>query len=114
MRKTCFLLALSTMTLASLAFAESWSGQLIDSGCYDKQQSATGCDATGATKSFALNVSGKVYKLDASGNQKATAALKNRADRAADPSKPQSTEIMAKVDGTEHDGTIAAQTIDVQ
>jgi hypothetical protein len=114
MRKTCFLLTLSMMTLASLAFAESWSGNLIDSSCYDKQQSATGCDATGVTKSFALNVSGKVYKLDASGNQKAASALKNRADRAADPSKPQSTEIRAKVDGAEHDGTIAAQTIEVQ
>jgi hypothetical protein len=102
MRKTCFLLTLSMMTLASLAFAESWSGKLIDSSCYEKQQSATGCDATSATKSFALEASGKVYKLDASGNKKAGAALKNRADRAADPSKPQSTEIMATVEGTEH------------
>jgi hypothetical protein len=113
MRKTLCLLTLS-LTLGSLAFAESYSGKLIDAGCYEKQQNATGCDATGATKAFALDVSGKVYKLDASGNQKASTALKSRADRAADPSKPQSKEIMAKVEGTESGGTITAESIEVQ
>jgi hypothetical protein len=113
MRKTCCLLTLS-LTIAALAFAESFAGKLIDANCYEKQQSSTGCTATGATKSFALDVSGKVYKLDASGNQKASTALKSRADRAADPSKPQSTEIMAKVEGTESGGTISAESIEVQ
>ncbi len=113
MQKTCYLLTLS-LTFAAFAFADSWSGKLIDHSCYEKQQSATGCDATGATKSFALEVSGKVYKLDAAGNQKASTALKSRADRAADPSKPQSSEIMAKVDGTERGGTITAENIEVQ
>jgi hypothetical protein len=113
MRKTLCLLTLS-VTLSTLAFAGSWSGKLIDASCYDKQQSATGCDASGATRSFALDVSGKVYKMDAAGNQKASAALKNRADRAADPTKPPSTEVMARVEGTEKDGMIAAETIEVQ
>jgi len=113
MRKTFCLLTLS-LTLAALAFAESWAGRLIDANCYEKQKSATGCDATGATKSFGVDVSGKVYKLDASGNQKASTALKSRADRAADPSKPQSSQIIAKVEGTESGGTITAESIEVQ
>jgi len=113
MRKTCYLTILST-ALAISAFGANWSGKLLDASCYDKQQSATGCDASGTTTSFALDVSGKVYKLDAAGNQKATAAIKNRADRAADPAKPPSTEIMAKVEGTEHGTTIAAESVEVQ
>jgi hypothetical protein len=113
MRKTCCLLTFG-LTLTALALADNWSGKLIDASCYEKQQSSTGCDATGATKSFALDVSGKVFKLDASSNEKASTALKSRADRAADPSKPQSSEVMAKVEGTEHGGTITAETVEVQ
>jgi hypothetical protein len=113
MRKTCYLTILST-ALAISAFAANWSGKLIDASCYDKQQSATSCDANGTTTSFALDVAGKVYKLDAAGNQKASAAVKNRADRAADPSKPLSTEVMAKVEGTEHGNTIATESVEVQ
>jgi hypothetical protein len=112
MRKTYCLLAAS-MTLSTLVFAANWSGKLIDGSCYDKQQTSAGCDASSATKNFALDVDGKVFKLDSAGNEKAAAALKNRADRIADPSKPVSPEVMAKVEGTESGGTIAVETIDV-
>src|ERR1035438_4522914 len=108
MRKTCYLIILSTALVIS-AFGANWSGKLLDARCYDKQQSATGCDVKGTTTSFALDVSGKVYKLDAAGNPKATAPPRNRADRAADPAKPPSMEIMAKVEGSEHGNTIAAE-----
>lgn len=113
MRMTLSLLMLS-MSLSTLALADSWSGKLVDAVCYDKQQSTAGCDATSATKTFALDVSGKVFKFDESSNAKAATALKNRADRAADPTKPQSTEIKAKVDGTESSGMIVAAAIEVQ
>jgi hypothetical protein len=113
MRKTCCLLALP-LAFTTLALADSFSGKLVDATCYEKQQSSTGCDATGATKAFAIEASGKVYKLDATGNQKAATALKSRADQAADPSKPQSTMVMAKVEGTESGGTITTQSIEVQ
>ena len=113
MRKSCYLVMLST-ALAISAFAANFSGKLIDAGCYEKQKSAAACDATGSTTSFALDVAGKVYKLDAAGDQKASAAVKNRADRAADPSKPPSPQIMAKVEGTESGNTIAAESVDVQ
>ncbi len=96
-----------------VALAESYSGKLLDASCYDQQKKATACDATSSTTSFALEASGAVYKLDSAGNTKASAALKNRADR-VDPSKPQSKEVMAKIDGSEKGGTIAVTSIDVQ
>jgi hypothetical protein len=98
---------------AALALAESWSGNLLDASCYEKQKTAASCEATVMTTAFALDVSGKVYKLDESGNSKASAALKNRADR-AEPGKTASPIVMAKVDGMEKGGTIAVETINVQ
>jgi len=95
------------------ALAESYSGKLLDASCYDQQKKASACDATSTTASFALEASGMVYKLDSACNAKASAALKNRADR-VDPSKTQSKEVMAKIDGTEKGGTIAVTSIDVQ
>ena len=113
MRKLLSLFAFSSV-FAMLAFAGDWSGKLIDASCYSQQKSATTCAASSTTTAFALDVSGKVYNLDASGNSKATSAMKNRADRAADPANPQAKEIMAKVSGTESGGTITVDSIDVQ
>lgn len=112
MRKIMSVVAL-TGAFSMLAFAENYSGKLLDSACYDQQKKADSCEASSATSSFAIEVSGKVYKLDASGNSKAATALKSRADR-SDPSKKQSKDVMAKVDGTEKGGTIAVESIDVQ
>ena len=97
-----------------MAFAESWSGKLLDASCFDQKKTSAGCDATSKSKAFALDVSGTVYKLDAAGNSKAADALKNRADRAADPNKPGATEVTAKVNGAEKGGTITVESIDVQ
>ena len=113
MRKLLSLFAFSSV-FAMLAFGGDWSGKLIDASCYSQQKSATTCAASSTTTAFALDVSGKVYNLDASGNSKATSAMKNRADRAADPANPQAKEIMAKVSGTESGGTITVESIDVQ
>jgi hypothetical protein len=98
---------------AMVALAESYSGKLLDASCYEQQKKATACDATSTTSSFAIEASGTVYKLDNAGNTKASAALKNRADR-VDPSKPQAKEVMAKIDGTEKGGTITVTDISVQ
>ena len=96
-----------------LALAETWSGKLLDAGCYDQQKNAVSCSATSHTTVFALDASGTVYKLDRGGNAKAVAALKNRTDR-SDPNHPQSMEVMAKVEGSEKGGTITVDTIDIQ
>ncbi len=113
MRKTFYLLALSA-ALSTVAFAESYTGKLLDATCYQSTNKAENCNASGATTAFALQVSGKVLNLDESGNQKAAAAVKNRADRAVDPNQLQSAGIMAKVEGTEAGGTITTQSIDIQ
>lgn len=113
MTRIASLVMLATV-FSMLALAESWSGKLLDANCYDQEKKASACNATSATTAFALEATGKVFKLDAEGNSKASAALKNRADRAADPAKPESKEVMAQVTGTEKDGTITVDTIDVR
>lgn len=94
-----------------LAFGETLNGRLLDAGCYDQQKSATSCDPTGSTASFAILVSGKAYKLDDSA--KVAAALKNRADRSTDPGKTPSR-IMAKVTGTKDGDMVKVEEIEVQ
>jgi hypothetical protein len=112
MQKILLLVAFCTVS-SVMAFGATWSGRLIDANCYTQQKKVASCDATGTTTAFALEVSGKVYMLDANGNAKASSALKNRADRAADPNNPQSMEILAKVSGTETGGTINVDSVDV-
>ena len=94
-----------------MAFAETFTGKLIDAACYDQQKSATTCDPTGSTATFALLVSGKAYKLDDGG--KVAEALKNRADRSTDPNKSP-TQIMARVTGTKEGNVLKVEAIEVQ
>ncbi len=102
--------------LSIAAHAEDWTGKLIDATCNDqgKQEKTVSCDATAATTAFALDVSGKIFKLDAAGNAKAATALKYRADPAPDPSKPRLPEVKAKVTGTEAGGMILVESIGLQ
>src|SRR5258707_15647159 len=112
MRRLTILFAL-VAAFMGLALAENWTGKLLDAACYDQEKGAKPCDATSTTAAFAVNVSGKVYKLDEAGNAKAAEAIKSRADRAADPSKPTSGEIAAKVTGTMDGQTIKVESIEV-
>lgn len=102
--------------LSIAAQAEDWVGRLIDAACNDQreQEKTVSCGATSATTAFALDVSGKIYKLDAAGNAKAATALKYGADPASDPSGHQSKEVSAKVTGTEAGGMILVETIGLQ
>lgn len=114
MRRSVTMFALLT-GFSVLMFAKSFDGRLIDATCYDQQKSATTCNPTGATTAFALLVSNQAYKLDDEGNAKATAALKSRADRSADPSQPASNHVTARVSGTlGADNTLKVDTITVQ
>ena len=57
----------------------------------------------------------KVYKLDQKGNAKAVDALKNRADRSADPKAASKGDVVvAKITGTMNDGVVTVETIEVQ
>jgi hypothetical protein len=97
-----------------LAFGETFTGRLIDSACYEQQKNATTCDPTGSTAAFALLISGKAYKLDDVGNTKVAEAIKNRADRAAEPNKAPA-QIMARVTGTkEGDSLLKVEAVEVQ
>jgi len=101
--------------LCSLGLAASWSGNLMDATCYSTQKKADGCAATSKTTAFAImDSSGKFYKLDAKGNTLAAEAVKNRADRAADPNNPHAASLQATVTGTEKDGMIEATAVDVR
>jgi len=66
--------------LSVLAFAENFTGKLVDAGCMDQQKgaAAASCDATASTTMFGIVVSGKTYKFDEAGNAKAAEALKSR------------------------------------
>jgi hypothetical protein len=114
MRKVLLLCGLLAM-FGALAMAENYSGKLLDSSCYDQQKSAKGCDATSSTTSFLLDVNGKVYRLDTTGNTKAADALKNHADRSSNPNKQAGGPINAKVSGT-MDGadTLKVDVIEIQ
>src|SRR5215471_19738208 len=94
------ILAASATLFTTMAFADSFSGKLIDASCATPEKmAAKQCDAGSSTTAFALVVEGKAYKLDDSGNKKAMEAIKNRAERAADPNNPQATQVTAKVTG---------------
>ena len=102
------------LVFSGLALAESFQGRLLDAACYEQNKSAATCDPTGSTTSFALFIANKPYKLDAAGNSKAADALKTRADRASDPTKPLSTMVNAKITGTKEGEHISVETLDLQ
>ena len=98
---------------AALAFADSWSGTLIDANCYAQQKNASPCAATSSTTAFALNSSGQVFTMDDAGNAKASAMLKNRADRTTDENV-KSSPIHVKVTGAKDGDTLKVDDIEVK
>jgi hypothetical protein len=97
-------LGLALGVFAALGYAENWTGKLIDAACHDQQKPAAGekdksdlaaCEASASTTLFAIQTAdGKVYKLDAAGNAKASTALKgNPANKAP------SAEISGSMEG---------------
>ena len=103
--------------VSALAYAETWTGKLIDAKCAEQQENAA-CSATTSTTSFALRVSEKMYKFDAEGNTKAAEALKNSesgAERLVDPESDSSdTGATAKVSGTLSNDEIKVDSIEIQ
>jgi hypothetical protein len=107
-------LAASAALFSTLAFAETWTGRLVDGNCANPDKTAKECDAASSTTSFMLIVDGKAYTLDQTGNKMALDAIKNRADRAADPNNPKSSQIMAKVTGDKDGNTLKVAGVEVQ
>ena len=86
--------------LSTLGFAGTWSGYLVDSRCYASEQDNVSadtttvsrdmnfglqqCGATLKTKRFAIVLNDwSVLKLDAAGNEKAAAMVRNHSRRSA-------------------------------
>jgi len=102
---------------AVLGLADTFSGNLIDASCLAKPNPTIAtCQPTSSTTTFALvDTSRKVYKLDDKGNSKAADALKNRADRSADPNAASKADmITAKITGTMADGIVTVEAIEVR
>ena len=101
---------------AVLGLADTFSGNLIDASCLAKPNpTVASCQPTSSTTTFALvDNSQKVYKLDDKGNSKAADALKNRADRSADPkATSKSDALTAKITGTVANGVVTVEAIEV-
>lgn len=85
--KTVAKLGIGLFFVAGLAFSiEEYRGKLLDASCYNNsstsQRKATEklaqtCAPTASTGDFALQIGGKVRKLDAAGNSKAVTAFKD-------------------------------------
>lgn len=102
---------------AALGLAETYMGNLIDASCLDKPNPTVAtCQPSSSTTAFALvDNTQKVYKLDQTGNTKAADALKNRADRAADPNATGKVDVVeAKITGTMNAGIVAVETIEIR
>jgi len=98
-----------------LAIAADMSGSLLDETCYNSHKQAATCQATASTTTFAFMSSGKVYKLDSTGNEKAATAMKSRADRSKEPGQPtKDNAVAATVSGAVTGDTIQVDTISVQ
>jgi hypothetical protein len=116
MMKTVAKLGFVLGAFAAMGYAESWTGKLIDATCHDRSQQnpaeskqksdLASCDASASTTSFAIQTAdGKVYKLDASGNAKASTALKGNPD-AKNP--------MATISGSMEGQTVKVDSISVR
>jgi hypothetical protein len=109
-------LGLAVGMFAGMGYAENWTGKLVDATCQDRSQQnpadskqntdLTSCAATASTTSFAIQTSdGKVYKLDASGNAKASTAMKGN---------PDNKNATATVSGTMEGQTVKVDSISVR
>jgi hypothetical protein len=110
--------------VAAMAYAETWSGRLVDASCDMEKQTAS-CVPTKDTTAFALVTSdAKLYKFDEEGNKKAAEALaksESGAEREMEPEADASEtegdggshDIMATVSGTMREGHIEVESVEV-
>ena len=113
--KKFFGTTLLASAFAVMGMAADVSGNLLDASCYSKEMKSANCAATASSTSFVLLASGKAYKFDTAGNEKAITALKTRADRAKDPNQPATASaVTATVSGTVSGDTIQVESISVQ
>jgi hypothetical protein len=112
-KRTLTMLGVLMFTTA-LAFAGTWTGRLLDANCATRQTNAA-CIPTSSTTAFAVDVNGKILKLDAEGNKKVAEAFQtynSGAERAKEPNS-QSTQVTATIQGTMKGNQIKVDSIDL-
>jgi hypothetical protein len=100
---------------SGLAFAETWTGRLVDANCAERQTKST-CTPDSSTSAYAIQVSGKTYNFDSAGNRKAAQAMKEYdagANRSKNPNA-QSSPVIATVQGTQSGDEIKVDSIQVR
>ena len=106
--KKILLISGSAALLAGMAFAETWSGTLVDVMCKSKDLAShtTKCAVSCAKSGYGLVLpDGKFVKFDEGGNAKALAMLK---------STSKEKDLKAKVTGTLDGDTVAVTAIDLE
>jgi hypothetical protein len=115
--RTIAKLGLALGVFAALSYGENLTGKLIDAACHEKSAQAapeaanqksdlSSCQASASTTSFAVQTAdGKVIKLDAAGNAKASTAIKGN---------PDNKSPMATVSGTVDGQTVKVDSITVR
>ena len=102
------LLLPSLMLVAAAAFAETWTGTLVDVMCKDKDLAGhtTKCAISCAKSGFGLALpDGRFVKLNEKGNAKALAALK---------ATGKDKDLKAKVSGTLDGDVVNVESIELQ
>lgn len=114
MQRISAILLLATFSCA-WAIAAEWSGKLVDADCTHRNGGPRACEPGLNTTAFGLVVAGKAYLFDKGGSQKASAAMRRRAEmHAADPNYPYSPEVGASVTGERQGNKIVVKSIDIQ
>jgi len=106
--KRILLLSAAASLLSVGAFAETWTGTLVDVMCKGKDLSShtTKCAVGCAKSGYGLVLSdGKFVKFDEGGNAKALAALK---------STSKEKDLKAKVNGALDGDTVTVSSIELQ
>jgi hypothetical protein len=106
--KRILLISASAALLAAGAFAETWTGTLVDVMCKGKDLAShtTKCAVSCAKSGYGLVLAdGKFVKFDEGGNAKALAMLK---------STPKEKDLKAKVSGSLDGDTVAVSSIELE
>jgi len=104
---------------AVFSFAESWTGKVLDAGCFESQKTtekksseslARTCAPTATTMDFMIQTSdGKVYKVNSSGNAELAKDIQTGVLK-----KDKDGDIHATVTGSLEDGIVKVDAIQLE
>jgi hypothetical protein len=108
MRRILTLIAFAAF-LTGLAFADEWSGKLVDANCTNPLGGVHACDPATTTTNFGLVINGS-YLFNSKGNRKATEAIKHLAET-ADTNHPDVFPVNVIVTGKKAGKTILVDSV---